>query len=284
MFFTDFGLVYWLKVFMIPEMERTAKGRALVNLLQLREGEKITGMVPVRRFDEECYLLMATAAGTVKKTPLDAFGKRGSGGIIAIDLAEGDRLIGVRKTSGHEEVILGTRNGRAIRFDEADVRPVGRTAAGVRGIRLRADDRVVDMAVVREGATLLTVCENGYGKRTQLSEYSRHGRGGGGVVDIQTTDRNGQVVALREVGDDEQLILVTEHGMTVRIPVGSIRCTGRNTRGVKLITTEEGDKVSGVAPVLGEEKEEKPAPGEPETAGTENNEGVRTERPPEGMQ
>jgi len=254
MFFTDFGLVYWLKVFMIPEMDRTAKGRALVNLLELREGEKITGMLPIRRFDEASYLLMATADGTVKKTALDAFGRRGSGGIIAIDLAEGDRLIGVRKTSSREHVVLGTCNGRAIRFDEQDVRPVGRTAAGVRGIRLRGDDKVVDMAVVREDATLLTVCANGYGKRTEFSHYPPHRRGGGGVLNIQTTDRNGPVVAMREVSQEEELILITERGRTVRIPVGSVSCVGRNTKGVKLITPEEGDRVSGVAPVMGEDK------------------------------
>jgi len=265
LFFTDLGLVYWLKVFMIPEMDRTAKGRALVNLLQLREGEKVSGMVPVRRFDEDSYLFMATTGGTVKKTPLDAFGKRGSGGIIALDLPEGERLVGVRKTNGEQEVVLVTRRGRAIRFDERNVRPMGRTAAGVRGIRLKSDDRVVDMALVRQGAALLTVCENGYGKRTQFSEYPMHHRGGSGVVDIRTTERNGNVVAAREVSDGEQLVLITERGMTVRIPVSSIGCIGRNTQGVKLIATEEGDKVSGVAPVLGEEKAEEPTVPDDET-------------------
>ena len=260
MFFTDFGLVYWLKVFMIPEMERTARGRALVNLLQLREGEKITGMVPVRTFDEDSFLVMATAGGTVKKTPLDAFGKRGSGGIIAIELSEGDRLIGVRKTRGEQEVVLGTRNGRAIRFDERDVRPVGRTAAGVRGIRLLGDDRVVGMALVRPDAFLVSVCERGYGKRTAFDQYQLHRRGGQGVVDIKTTDRNGCVVAMREVAEDEQLILITERGMTVRIPANSVSCVGRRTAGVKLIAVEEDDRVSGVAMVLAEEEGEEAGP------------------------
>lgn len=253
LFFTNLGLVYWLKVYMIPEMLRTAKGRALVNILQLREGEEITGMVPVRQFEDDYYLLMATAGGTVKKTPLGAFGKRRSGGIIAIDLAKGDRLLGVRKTTGGQQVILGTRRGRAIRFDERDVRPMGRTAGGVRGIRLRGKDRVVDMAVVRDDAALLTVCEKGYGKRTLFSEYPLRHRGGIGVVNIKTTRRNGQVVAMREVAEDEQVILITQKGMTVRIPVSTISCIGRNTQGVKLITTGKGDKVGAVAAVPAEE-------------------------------
>ncbi|MFO8007721.1 MAG: DNA gyrase subunit A [Candidatus Brocadiia bacterium] len=255
MFFTNFGLAYWLKVYMIPEMRRTARGRALVNLLDLQDGEAITGMVPVSEFEQEGYLLMATRQGTVKKTRLDAFGKRGSGGIIALNLADGDQLIGVRKTTGDDEAILGTRRGRAIRFHEEDVRPMGRTAAGVRGIKLRKGDRVVDLALVREAATLLTVCENGYGKRTEFDEYSCQRRGGLGLTDIDTGRRNGPVVAVREVTEDQELILVTENGMTVRIPVGSIRCIGRRTKGVKLITTDEDDRVSGVVAITPEDQD-----------------------------
>ncbi|MHC4787978.1 MAG: DNA gyrase subunit A [Planctomycetota bacterium] len=264
LFFTDLGLVYWLKIFMIPETQRTARGRALVNILQLREGERITGMVPVQEFEEDFYLLMATATGRVKKTRLDAFGKRGSGGIIALDLAEGDRLIGVRRTSGEDQILLGTRGGRAIRFAEQAVRSMGRTAAGVRGIRLREGDRVVDMALVQEGATLLTVCENGYGKRTEFPEYSLQGRGGVGVIDIKTAGRNGSVVAMREVFPDQQLILITGQGMTVRIPADSVSCIGRNTMGVKLITTGKGDRVSAVAPVVPEQEEEQEGPAQEE--------------------
>ncbi len=256
LFFTNLGLVYWPKVFLIPEMRRTAKGRALVNILPLREGETITGMIPVREFEQEGYLLMATALGKVKKTALSAFGKRGSGGIIAIDLAEGDRLLGVRKTTADQEVILGTSKGRAIRFHEDDVRPMGRNAAGVRGIRLRGKDRVVDLALVREDASLLTVCENGYGKRTQFDEYPTRSRGGMGVIGIRTSRRNGPVVAMREVTEDQELFLITEQGMAVRISVDSISCIGRNTQGVKLITTEKGDKVSGVAVIVPEEEED----------------------------
>ncbi len=256
MLFTDLGLAYWLKVFMIPEMQRTAKGRALVNILSLEEGEKITGVIPVRDFEQDAYLLMATASGAVKKTALEEFGKRGSGGIIAIRLAKGDRLIGVRKTGGDEEVVLGTRRGRAIRFDERHVRPMGRTAAGVRGIRFRGKDRVVGMALVRQDAALLTVCQNGYGKRTAFSEYPLHNRGGLGVIDIKTTKRNGPVVAVREVTEDQELFLITEQGMIVRIPVASISGIGRGTQGVKLITTTKKDRVSGVAVILPDQPEQ----------------------------
>ena len=256
MFFTSLGLVHWLKVFLIPEMSRTARGRALVNLLDLQEEETITGMVPVAEFEQDSYLLMATESGKVKKTRLDAFGKRGSGGIIAINLAEDDRLIGVRKTSGDDEVMLGTGGGRAIRFHEEDVRPMGRTAAGVRGIKLRRDDAVVDLALVREDATLLTVCENGYGKRTEFGEYSLQKRGGLGLLDIKTTKRNGPVVAMREVTEDQELVLATEQGMTVRIPVDSISCIGRNTQGVRLINTSGDDRVSGVVTLEPEEEGE----------------------------
>ncbi len=263
-FFTNLGLAHWLKVYMIPEMNRTARGRALVNMLDLQEEEHITGMVPVSEFEQEGYLLMATETGKVKKTRLDAFGKRGLGGIIALNLAEDDRLIGVRKTDGNREVILGTRNGRAIRFHEEDVRPMGRTAAGVRGIKLRGRDRVVDMALVAEGAALLTVCENGYGKRSEFEEYSAQRRGGMGVTDIKTSRRNGKVVAMREVTGDEELILFTHKGMAVRIPVGSISCIGRRTQGIKLVTTEEDDRVSGIVTIRPDADEQPEEQGEPE--------------------
>lgn len=262
MLFTNHGLVYWLKVYLIPEMRRTARGRALVNLIELEEGERITGVIPVKEFDKDYYLLMATAGGTVKKTQLDAFGKRGSGGIIAINLSEGDELIGVRKTAGEDEVTLGTARGKAIRFHESDVRPMGRTAGGVRGIKLKKGDRVVGMAIVREGASLLTVCENGYGKRTAFEEYTTQRRGGQGLIDIKTTRRNGPVIAVLEVAEEDELILVTEHGMTVRIAAGSISSIGRNTQGVKLVATESGDRLSAVTRIVpeaaGEQGEEEP--------------------------
>ena len=258
MFFTDLGLVYWLKVFLIPEMDRTAKGRALVNLLQLRDGEKVTGVIPVRAFDEDAFLLMATARGRVKKTALNAFGKRGSGGIIAINLARGDSLIGVCKTNGRQEVMLGTRNGSAVRFSEQDVRSQGRTSAGVRGIRLRGKDRVVDLAVVQEGATLLTVCQRGHGKRTAFPEYRLQRRGGVGVRNIRRSKRNGPVVAMRTVAAGDEIVLITAQGMVVRTAADSVRCVGRNTMGVKIITTAEGDAMGGVAVVTPDDEDEHP--------------------------
>jgi len=249
MFFTNLGLVYWLKVFKIPDMARTAKGRALVNLLQLRPEEKVTGVVPVRRFEGDAYLLMATASGKVKKTPQNAFGKRGSGGIIAVDLARGDELIGVCRTTGGQEVVLGTRNGRGIRFHEEEVRSQGRTSRGVRGIRLRRGDRVVGMAVVDDEGALLTVCENGYGKRTTFDQYPCRHRGGMGVINIKTTKRNGKVVAVLTVRPAEQLLLISQGGMAVRTAADAVRCIGRGTTGVKVMTIAQGDRVSAVAVV-----------------------------------
>jgi len=262
MLFTNRALVYWLRVFEIPEMSRTSKGRALVNILNLREDERITAMIPIREFEEEYFVMMATARGRVKKTALSAFGKRGTGGIIALDLPENDRLVSVRHTAGEDEVVLVTAAGKAIRFRESDVRPMGRTARGVRGIRLAKGDAVVDIAIVRRDTTLLTVCENGYGKRTAFDEYSSHHRGGQGVINIQTTERNGGVVGAWEVGDEDEIMVLSEGGKMIRIPVKTISRIGRNTQGVRVVRLGEGDKVTGVARVVpeGKELEEQPAP------------------------
>ena len=256
MLFTNKGLVYWVKVFEIPEMSRTSKGRALVNLLPLEEEERITGVIPVREFEEDYFLMMSTAGGTVKKTTLDAFGKRGSGGIIAINLAEDDQLVSVTRTTGEDEIVLSTRNGKAIRFHESDVRAMGRTAAGVRGIKLAEGDEVVDMVRVREEGSLLTVCENGYGKRTDFEEYSTQHRGGMGLIDIKTTDRNGPVVSACSVAEEEEILVLTEEGQMVRIPCDSISCIGRNTQGVRVVSVDETDSVTGVVRVEFEEEEE----------------------------
>ena len=255
MFFTNFGLVYWLKIFQIPGMDRTARGRALVNQLELREGESVTGLIPVREFEQDGYLLMATAQGTVKKTALRAFGKRGAGGIIAIQLREGDRLIGVRRTDGDREVFLATRRGVAIRFRESDVRPTGRTSTGVKGIALKKGDEVVDMAILEEDASLLTVCEHGYGKRTDFGEYRLQGRGGMGIINIRTTKRNGKVVAVRGVPHGSEIMVITEQGRVVRIPADQISSIGRNTQGVRVIKCDEGDSVSSVVAVMAEEED-----------------------------
>jgi DNA gyrase subunit A len=266
MLFTNLGLVYWLKVYEIPEMSRTSKGRALVNILSLREGERVTELFPVKEFEEDGFLLMATARGRVKKTTLNAFGKRGVGGIIAVKLPKDDRLVGVRRTTGQDEVVLVTSRGRAIRFKEADVRAMGRTAGGVRGVRLKKGDSVVDVALTREGATLLTVCQNGFGKRTAFDHYPTHRRGGLGVVDILTTKRNGPVVAAREVAPQDEIMVMSEGGKMIRLAASTIRRTGRHTKGVRIVRLDEGDRVTAVARVLPEDgqAEESAPPAPPE--------------------
>jgi len=252
LFFTDKGKCYWLKVYDIPQMSRMARGRALVNVLELPPGELITSMIPVRTFDDR-ELVMATLQGVVKKTRLREYGNPKRGGIIAINLDEKDRLIGVKLTYGSQDLILGTRQGMAIRFSETELRSQGRATRGVRGIRLRKGDAVRDLVVVNEEATLLTVCENGFGKRTAFGEYRRQKRGGGGIINIKTRPRNGPVVAMKEVRSGDELMLTTSQGMVVRTPVDGIRVIGRNTQGVRLIRLDEGDKVVAVARVLKEE-------------------------------
>ncbi len=252
LFFTDQGRVYWLKVYDVPQMARTAKGRALINLLELKEDENVTSLIPVRDFDER-QLVMATRNGIVKKTVLNAYGNPKKGGIIAINLDEGDKLIGVRLTHGKQDIILGTEQGKAMRFSEEDVRTMGRVAHGVKGITLREDDKVRDIVIVDEMATLLTVCEKGFGKRTDFAEYPVHRRGGQGVINIKTTERNGKVVALIDVRDEDELIMITARGQVIRTPVNTIRAIGRNTQGVTLFSIEEGDKLVSVARVAPEE-------------------------------
>jgi DNA gyrase subunit A len=203
-------------------------------------------MIPVRDFDER-FLVMATSKGVVKKTALAAYGNPRRGGITAMNLDKGDTLIGVRLTGGNDEIVLGTRNGMAIRFSEKQLRSMGRATRGVRGVHLRKGDSVVDINTVDRGATLLAVCENGYGKRTDFDEYPRQNRGGYGVINIRTTRRNGKVVALRDVFDSDELMVITHHGMIIRTPVKPIRTIGRATQGVRLINLKEGDKVVAVA-------------------------------------
>ncbi len=252
LFFTDRGQLHWVKVYDIPELARTAKGRALVNMIQLQEGEKITSLVPVRNFDEGS-LFMATDRGTVKKTALAAFGNPKKGGIRAILLDEGEKLIGVMETREGQEVILGTEQGFAIRFSESAAREMGRTAHGVRGITLRADDRVRGLVVVDPSATLLTVCEKGFGMRTIFDEYRVTNRGGKGIINIQTTERNGKVVAIMTVSDDDDIMVITQQGMIVRTPVRPLRPIGRATQGVTIMKLDEGDLVVSVARVVKEQ-------------------------------
>ena len=252
LFFTDQGRVYWLKVYDIPQMGRTSKGRALINLLEFKEGENVSSLIPARDFDER-QLVMATSHGIIKKTVLSAYGNPKKGGIIAINLDDGDKLIGVKLTNGKQDIILGTEQGKAMRFSEENVRTMGRVTHGVKGIKLKENDKVRDMVIVDENSSLLTVCENGFGKRTDFSEYPAHHRGGQGVINIKTTERNGKVVALIDVRDTDELIMITAKGMVIRTPINTIRAIGRNTQGVKLFDVEEGDKLASVARVVPEE-------------------------------
>ncbi len=244
--FTSKGRVYARKVWEVPAAGRAARGKAFVNLLPLQEGERVMALLPVREFAEGAFVVMATQRGTIKKTSLGAFTSIRQSGIIALTIEDDDALVGVRITEGNADLLLGTRDGWAIRFREENVRPMGRSARGVRGIKLREDDdRVVGMAVVprEQPVTLLTVCERGYGKRTPTSDYPTKNRGGKGVITIKTTDRNGKVVGLRIVTDEDDLMLITDGGKLIRMPVDGIPTIGRNTQGVRLIRLEEGEQV-----------------------------------------
>src|SRR5262249_42194197 len=256
LFFTDKGKVYWLKVYDLPQAARTAGGRAIVNLLQLGDGERVTGMVPVREFREDEALFMVTRRGTVKKTDLTAFKRPLGRGIIALGLEENDELIGVARVTTGAHVILSTREGMAIRFDESKVRSMGRPAYGVKGIDLAEGDEVVGMIVANgeeDEASILTVCARGFGKRTPLAEYRAQNRGGKGLIDIQTSDRNGPVVAVAKVTEADEVMLTTNSGMVIRTRVDSMRTIGRNPQGVRLIRVEDGDTVSSLAKLPREE-------------------------------
>ncbi|GFO97971.1 DNA gyrase subunit A [groundwater metagenome] len=254
LFFTDKGKVYWLKVYGIPEAGRQARGTAIVNLLQIEQGEKITAYTPVSGFDEKHFLLMVTKKGTAKKTALSEFSNPRKSGIIAISLEDGDGLVSVKLTDGTKDVVIGTKHGKAIRFNENDVRDMGRGAYGVRGIRLVGDDEVVSTAVVEEISTLLTVTENGYGKRTVFEEYRAMNRGGQGVITIDVSVRNGNVVDIRTVHEDDEIMVTTSKGIIIRVPVSGIRVQGRNTQGVKIMNVGEKDRVVGVAALAKEEE------------------------------
>jgi len=243
MFFTAAGRVYCEKVYEIPEAGRAARGKAIVNLLNIREGENIAAMITVREFSEEWHLVMATAKGVVKKTNLSEFKNIRKDGIIAIKVDQGDELIQVKLTRGNDELILTTRNGMSIRFSETQLRDQGRATRGVRGITLRGDDRVESMVIVNPADTLLICTENGYGKRTSFDEYRLQHRGGSGVIAIRTSERNGKVVAAHAVKDTDCLMLITARGMMIKIAVNDVRVIGRATQGVRLINLEEGDKL-----------------------------------------
>jgi len=256
MFFSNKGRAYWRKVYELPELSRTARGRAIANIVEVQEDdERILEIVRVDQFDDDRYLLVATANGYVKKTVLSAYSRPRAGGIRAMGIDEDDSLIGVRLLSDHQSVMLSTRNGQAINFDEADARPMGRTARGVRGIKLRPGDQVVSLVVADEDQDILTICEKGYGKRTELGEYRQQGRGGMGKISIRTTERNGQVVSVLAVRPEDEIMLVTQHGMIVRVSAGGISRMGRATQGVRVMRLKGDDRVVSCARVPDEEEE-----------------------------
>ncbi|HEU4684182.1 MAG TPA: DNA gyrase C-terminal beta-propeller domain-containing protein, partial [Nitrospira sp.] len=250
LFFTDAGKVYWLKVHEIPEASRAAKGKALVNLLALSGNEKVTATMPVKEYREDRFVVMATKKGLVKKTELAAYSNPRQGGIIALGLEEGDRLIGVQMTDGQREILLGTKQGITIRFKEDEVRPMGRTAYGVRGITLEEGNEVIGMETITPDSTtaILTVTEGGYGKRTPVTEYRVQGRGGKGIISVKTTERNGRAVGFLQVRDGDEIMLMAAQGKVLRCKVEDIREIGRNTQGVRILDLDgEDDRVVAVA-------------------------------------
>jgi DNA gyrase subunit A len=243
--FSNRGKVYWLKVYKLPQAGHNARGKPMVNLLPLEEGEKINAVLPVQQYDEQHFVFMATSQGTVKKTPLTAFSRPRTSGIIAVDLRDNDRLVGVALTDGQREVILCTSGGKAIRFHEEEVRAMGRDAAGVRGVKLDAGQELIALIVCGEG-NVLTASENGYGKLTPLDDFPRHGRGGQGVIALQTSDRNGALVAALQVTAGQEIMLISSTGTLVRTPVDEISVLGRNTQGVRLIRLADGERLTGI--------------------------------------
>ncbi len=244
--FSDFGKVYWLKVYKLPQASRESRGRPIVNLLPLQENEKISAILPISEFTAEHSVFMATANGTVKKVSLEDFSRPRTSGIIAVDLEDGDKLVGVALTDGKQHVMLFSDAGKVIRFDETDVRTMGRTARGVRGIRLQEQQKVIALIVAKPEGAILTATENGYGKRTAIDEYRLTGRGGQGVISIQVTERNGAVVSASQVTDVDEVMLITDAGTLVRIRAAEISLVGRNTQGVRLIRLSEGEKLVGL--------------------------------------
>ena len=250
LFFTDAGKVYWLKVHEIPEAGRAAKGKALVNLLALAGDEKVTATLPVKEFRDDHFVVMATRQGVIKKTELSAYGNPRQGGIIALTLDEGDKLIAVEITDGRREILLGTRQGIVIRFKEEEARSIGRTARGVRGITLEEGNEVIGMETITPDSTtsILTITEGGYGKRTPVIEYRVQGRGGKGIISVKTTERNGPAVGFLQVRDGDEIVIMAAQGKILRCKVDDIREIGRNTQGVRILDLEEADdRVVGVA-------------------------------------
>jgi DNA gyrase subunit A len=254
MVFSDRGRAYWLKVHEIPDVGPDGRGKAIANLVQLESGEKIAAMLPVREFDDTHFVVMGTRQGTIKKTELSAFSNPRVGGIIAMGIDEPDAVISVRLSDGASEVFIGTRQGMAIRFHESDVRAMGRTAYGVRGIQLREGDEVVGLEVVKPGGTLLTVTQKGYAKRTELDEYRVQSRGGLGLKNLEITDKNGLVVGIAQAQEIEELLVITQQGKILRTPASQIRTIGRATQGVRVMDLDDEDSVVSVALVERDEE------------------------------
>ncbi|MBS3108257.1 DNA gyrase subunit A [Candidatus Woesearchaeota archaeon] len=251
LFFTNKGKLHWLKVYQVQEASRYSKGKAIVNLLNLKD-EKISAVLPIAKFDSQQYLLFATKKGILKKTSLEEYSRPRQGGIAAINLKENDDLVQVRLTPGNLDMVLATKKGLAMRFNETDVNPVGRNASGVIGIRLENDDEVIGLEVALKTGNILTVTENGYGKRTEIGEYRHIRRGGKGVINIQTSERNGDVVGIKTVKDNDEIMLISKNGVIIRVPVSDISIVGRNTQGVRIMKLDDKDKVKTIARVITE--------------------------------
>jgi DNA gyrase subunit A len=259
LFFTQKGRVYWKKVYEVPEAGRASRGKAIVNFLDIGSDEKIAALINIREFDEKLHFVMATEQGIVKKTNLGEYRNIRAGGIIAIAIEDGDKLIGVKLTNGENEVMLITLQGMSIRFSEGQLRDQGRATIGVKGITLEKDDRVVSIEIVDPNATLLVACENGYGKRTGFDEYRAQSRGGKGLITIKTSERNGLVVGAHSVRENDALMLITSGGQMIRMAVSDMRSIGRNTQGVRLINLAAGDKLVGATTL--EPEDEQPTSG-----------------------
>jgi len=254
--FSDKGKVYWLKVHEIPEAGRPAKGKAIVNMIQMTSDEKVATIIPIKEFRDDRYLIQVTRKGTVKKTPLSAYSNPRAGGIIALTIDEGDELVAVRLTDGNQDIFLGTKKGIAIRFNENEVRSMGRTARGVIGIHLSEGDAVIGMEIVKDGLTILVVSERGCGKRTEVSEYRIQGRGGKGIINMKCTPRTGDVVGILQVAEDDEIVMITQSGKIIRMKVADIKIIGRNTQGVALQSLDGNDKVVAIARVVEKDEEE----------------------------
>ncbi len=253
---TEKGQCYWLKTYQIPQAARASRGRPIVNMIQIAQDDSVHAVMPVREFRSDQYLVMATSRGIIKKTPLDAFSRPRRAGIRAITLLEDEHLVSVKVTDGKQDIILATSGGMAIRFHEADIRPMGRSAHGVKGITLNEGQRVVGMVAVQDGETLLTVTENGYGKRTPIADYRVQRRGGRGLITIRCTERNGRLVEIKEVSDDQELMVITQGGIMIRVAVRDISTMGRNTQGVRIISLRGDDKVVGVARIEADDEQQ----------------------------